>query len=343
MARGKGVAVVGLLALGGAAIAAAMSGKKAKAAGPPVLPASTKEPELELTPPKEPVMAAPPKPIVAEPKPPPAPPPPPDDEGEEEVPTPPAAAATVQEKVLEAIAEAAKPAPPTAPAEVPTGPAMPVLPGSGPPPGFDVIQAATRAPAVAEELRTRKYDYSRATLKGWQRVAGLPQDGHYGGATYGALDHFVPGKAPPALFKPTAKQAYPWAHLALTPILASAPVPVPIPTPGPPAPSPSELGPELAPAPPPPPDGGDGPPAGFNVPTARRLAKQVANNITNKKYDYSRQLLRDFQRAAGLTADGLYGGTTHGALIALGVPRPPSALFKPTASVPYRWSSQAAA
>lgn len=339
MARGKGVAVVGLLALGGAAIAAALSGKKAKAAaGPPQLPAKTAEPELELElkPPKEPIVVAPPKPIAVEPKPPPPPPPPPDEEGEEEVPTPPAAAATVQEKVLEAIAESAAPPPAVAP---PTGPNMPV-PSSGPPPGFDAVQARMRAPAVAAELRARKYDYSRATLKGWQRVAGLPQDGIYGGATYGALDYYAPG-APAALFKPTAKQPYPWADRAPPSIVATAPVPVPmsavVPA-APPAP-----GPAPPPAPPPPPDPSEGPPAGFNVATARRLAKQVANNITNKKYDYSRQLLRDFQRAAGLTADGIYGGTTHGALIALGVPRPPSALFKPTESVPYRWATQAAA
>lgn len=71
---------------------------------------------------------------------------------------------------------------------------------------------------------------------------------------------------------------------------------------------------------------------------ARKLATQLANNINNKKYDYARQLARDFQRAAGLKTDGIYGGETRGALLHYGVQRPPLALFKPTETVPYRWA-----
>jgi peptidoglycan hydrolase-like protein with peptidoglycan-binding domain len=40
---------------------------------------------------------------------------------------------------------------------------------------------------------------------------------------------------------------------------------------------------------------------------AAKLAPGVAQNIRTKKYNYSHQALADFQRAAGIAPDGIYG------------------------------------
>jgi hypothetical protein len=131
-----------------------------------------------------------------------------------------------------------------------------------------------------------------------------------------------------------------------------APPPDPEPDPTPPAPAPAP-GPAPAPAPEPeepeppidepidePPAPAPTPqyPAGYDPAKARKLAKQVASNVDRTEYSYSRQLVKDFQKFAGIDIDGHYGGETRGALIHYGVPRPPRALFKPTETVPYRWA-----
>jgi len=81
------------------------------------------------------------------------------------------------------------------------------------------------------------------------------------------------------------------------------------------------------------------PPAGYDPAKARTLAKQVAANITNKKNNYAREMLAQFQRAAGIASEGIYGGESRGALEFYGVRRPPPALFKPTGTIPYKWAS----
>lgn len=52
----------------------------------------------------------------------------------------------------------------------------------------------------------------------------------------------------------------------------------------------------------------------FDESKARKLAPALAKHITAKKYDFSRQSLRDFQTAAGLAPDGIYGPKSEGAL-----------------------------
>jgi murein L,D-transpeptidase YcbB/YkuD len=52
----------------------------------------------------------------------------------------------------------------------------------------------------------------------------------------------------------------------------------------------------------------------FDQSKARRLAPPLAKHITAKKYDYARQSVTDFQRAAGLKPDGIYGPKTASAL-----------------------------
>lgn len=82
----------------------------------------------------------------------------------------------------------------------------------------------------------------------------------------------------------------------------------------------------------------DQPPAGYDPAKARKIAAQVNSNIANNKYSYSRKLVTDFQRFAGINADGVYGGATRAALAHFGVRRPTPALFQPLADQPYPWA-----
>jgi murein L,D-transpeptidase YcbB/YkuD len=58
-----------------------------------------------------------------------------------------------------------------------------------------------------------------------------------------------------------------------------------------------------------------------------------------RKYDYSRPLVKEFQTAAGIASDGIYGGTTRGALLYFGASRAPAPLFAPTSTVPYLYAA----
>lgn len=73
------------------------------------------------------------------------------------------------------------------------------------------------------------------------------------------------------------------------------------------------------------------PEAAMGVPVhlelARREAPQVARHLARKGRLYSRQLVRDFQRHAGIVPDGIYGPRTRDALAFFGVGSPPEALF----------------
>lgn len=78
-------------------------------------------------------------------------------------------------------------------------------------------------------------------------------------------------------------------------------------------------------------------PDGYDPAAARKAAKGVSNHLANKGIaGYSRPLLKQWQRQAGLAPDGTYGGATRGALIYYGVASPPRAMFKPTETIPYR-------
>jgi len=70
------------------------------------------------------------------------------------------------------------------------------------------------------------------------------------------------------------------------------------------------------------------PPTPINLELARREAPTLAKHIRTKKFNYSRQSMRDFQAHAGLTVDGIYGPLSASALEYFGVASPPKALFK---------------
>lgn len=77
-------------------------------------------------------------------------------------------------------------------------------------------------------------------------------------------------------------------------------------------------------------------PAGYDPARARAMARSVANHLNNRKTaGYARELVKTFQRAAGIAIDGVYGGETRGALIYFGAKDPPKAFFKPLDTIPY--------
>lgn len=77
------------------------------------------------------------------------------------------------------------------PADAGTLSASPVLePHRGPriPSGYNPDQATVRAPAMAAYLAKKgPRAYSHEELAAWQRLAGIADDGNYGGSTRGAL------------------------------------------------------------------------------------------------------------------------------------------------------------
>jgi len=60
---------------------------------------------------------------------------------------------------------------------------------------------------------------------------------------------------------------------------------------------------------------------------ARALASRVAANVTQKRRQYDRTLMRLFQVRAGLAADGKYGPGSQQALIYFGVANPPPNIY----------------
>lgn len=77
-------------------------------------------------------------------------------------------------------------------------------------------------------------------------------------------------------------------------------------------------------------------PDGYDPVAARKAARGVANNLKKGRAGYSRPLLKQWQKQAGIAPDGVYGGATRGALIFFGEKDPPRAFFPPLDTVPYR-------
>ncbi len=74
-------------------------------------------------------------------------------------------------------------------------------------------------------------------------------------------------------------------------------------------------------------------PSGPAPEEARRLASGTANAIRSRSSGW-RNRLRAFQRAAGISPDGRYGGLSYNALIYYGIRNPPAATSAPRASAP---------
>lgn len=104
---------------------------------------------------------------------------------------------------------------------------------------------------------------------------------------------------------------------------AADPSPVPAPTPAPVPP------PVVAPPATPAPLQDPVPEPLWNLDAMQELARRIAADIRSKRHNYNRSVLRGFQEAAFLAADGIYGPASRGALIFFGVDNPPAALYDP--------------
>lgn len=237
---------------------------------------------------------------------------------------------------------------------------------SQPPKGFDVLAAKALAPQILTNLTVgkspRRDYYDRNLMRRFQTASGIAVDGLYGGGSRGAL-LFYAGNAsnpPQPFFKPTATQPYPWSNyiagqLKVAPApAASAPAkPAPKPVAKPKALPAVKPAAKAAPKPAaklaakPKPAQSEAatlatskPGVGFGPSHARKMAKQVNDNLVSKgRNAYDRALLKKFQSYAGIAADGLYGGTSRGALIYYGIANPPQPFFKPTTTVSYPWAA----
>jgi hypothetical protein len=77
-------------------------------------------------------------------------------------------------------------------------------------------------------------------------------------------------------------------------------------------------------------------PAGYDPAKAKAGASAIASHLAKKgPAGYSHPQLAVWQKQAALAPDGIYGGSTRGALIAYGVKDPPRPFFKPVATIPY--------
>lgn len=144
----------------------------------------------------------------------------------------------------------------------------------------------------------------------------------------------VAPSAPSPAPAPRPAQPSPAPAAPPPPPAAPAPPPRPAPAAAPPPPAPAP-----APAAAPPVDPAMLPPEGYDPVKARSLAKQVAANVQKKGCPgYSRDLVRDFQRFAGLVPDRIYGPGTKGALVHFGIKRPPPTCTKDKSTRPYKWA-----
>lgn len=132
---------------------------------------------------------------------------------------------------------------------------------------------------------------------------------------------------PVAKYKP---KPAPKAVAKTVPTPAAPPKPVPKPRAAPkpaPAPAPAPM-PVAAPAP---------APAGYDPDGARKMAASLSQHLTRAgRPGYDRRLLRTFQTKAGIKPDGIYGGSSRGALLFFGASNAPAPFFPPLETVPYR-------
>lgn len=77
-------------------------------------------------------------------------------------------------------------------------------------------------------------------------------------------------------------------------------------------------------------------PEGYDPVKARAAARAVANHLKRSgRANYDRRLLAQWQRTAGIVADGIYGGGTRGALLHYGGTEAPPPFFAPTTTTRY--------
>jgi peptidoglycan hydrolase-like protein with peptidoglycan-binding domain len=164
-------------------------------------------------------------------------------------------------------------------------------------------RAAELAKRVLETVKGKRQAYDRAIVSAFQREAGLVVDGVYGPKTAGAVKWYTNEAVPPISgggFSPYA------------PDFVAGPATT--------APIPSSTAPNGGSASASSPIASSSPVASAAVQDPARLdraaalAKRVAENLKMPAAEYNRALMSEFQREAGLTADGIYGPRAAGAV-----------------------------
>ncbi len=156
------------------------------------------------------------------------------------------------------------------------------------------------AVAADKNLREKGRNYNRAILRKFQKVAKpLVPDGIYGGRTAGALRYYLKRAPLPPFSAP--RRIIPYAP----PGKATRPPTKPKTT----------------------------KPSGAKI---HPLALGVEASLESKGRNYSRPMMRNFQRIAKIAVDGLYGGGTAGALGYFLGRKPPQPIFKPLRIKKYR-------
>jgi murein L,D-transpeptidase YcbB/YkuD len=170
-------------------------------------------------------------------------------------------------------------------------------------------RAAGLAKQVAESVKKSGKAYDRALVTAFQREAGLAADGIYGPRTAGAVKWYTEESIPP----PGGGTLAQYVPKFDTPVTAPPKVEPPKSEPKPETSSskPAPTSPEVKPP-------ASEPTAAVRdrvrLDRAAALAKRVAQNLKEPASAYDRALMTEFQREAGLTADGIYGPRSAGAI-----------------------------
>lgn len=184
------------------------------------------------------------------------------------------------------------------------------IPGPPPGPAAPVQQldlANDLAARLVASLRSAGFGYDRNLCTQFQIASGLGADGKYGGRTAGALVYFTGQQPPTPLYEP--KNVIPYLPPGSKKVAAPQLTPIQPDIPAPPL---------------------------DQLDMAAREAVKVAADIRAKGAQYDRNLLKRFQVLARLGADGLYGGSSAGAIAYFTAQPPPAPIFPPKVIKPYR-------
>jgi peptidoglycan hydrolase-like protein with peptidoglycan-binding domain len=234
--------------------------------------------------------------------------------------------------------------PPAPPPPYAGAPGLPPMESAGPkgvPPLSQLDLAAQLAESVFADLAAKRFNYDRNLMKQFQTAAMLVVDGKYGGRTAGAVQYFTGKMAPPPHYDPKTIVAYrPPGLGAPEPAIVQAPPKKVVSAKGVPAiPASAAFTPEAMaavkavakgeqPMTPVPPMADPAKAAAIKAALERGdLAKKIGevvfediaawaklNPIQRAQKGFDRELLKQFQTAAGIKVDGLYGKQTAAAL-----------------------------
>jgi peptidoglycan hydrolase-like protein with peptidoglycan-binding domain len=183
-----------------------------------------------------------------------------------------------------------------------TAPTVPGLPDRE-----QLDRTAGLAKQVADSVKKGGKGYDRALVTAFQKEAGLAADGIYGPRTAGAVKWYTGESIAPPTGGGFASYV-PKLGTSSTQPKAEPKRPEPKAEPSPQTPAPTSTQQKT-------PEPSTGVARdGARLDRAAELAKRVAANLKGPANAYDRALMTEFQREAGLTADGIYGPRSAGAV-----------------------------